>query len=122
MIPAGHDWLDVAAVITALVLAIGGLGAIFRLITERDKYKAQSRKIDADTAETYQKIADLAAQRALKLEERLQHLENLLDAKDVRIEDLEKAGALKDARILDLQREVADLKCKVQVLEREKKI
>lgn len=96
MIPAGHDWLDVATMIAGLLLALGGISSLigaFIVLSkargERSKLGADTRLVEADTAQIYQKIADRAAERALKLDERVQQLETQVDAQQKTIEILQ---------------------------------
>jgi len=122
---------------------LGGLvtGIVMWLIYHR-KNGSEARKIDAETTQLYQEIADRAATKALKLEDRIivlekalevkdekiaeyevriAALEKALNIKDVRIDELEAANREKECKIVNLQSEVDELREKVRVLESRKK-
>ena len=117
LIPAGHDWLDVVEVITALILAIGALGGIIGYSLRKAKVGSETKNLDAQTIQLYQTIADNAAERALKLEQRISVLEKTIDSKDKRIDELETANTEKDKQIKDLRCQIDLLQLKVDHLE-----
>lgn len=121
MIPDGHDWMDIVSLVIAAVVAVGGLATLIGLIVSRGKTHAEASKTEAETSLIYQQIADQAATRALKLEERVKMLEDTLSDKDQRIDELERANSEKDAEIASLRAQVDALQQKVEQLEGRRK-
>ena len=110
MIPEGHDWIDIATLIVALIVSIGGLSGIIGWIMTRRKTASETRKLDADTAMVYQQIADAAAAKALEQDEHI-------NMQDKRIAALEDAIRVKDKRIDELEKDNADLHAQVELLQ-----
>lgn len=98
------------------------LGALITAYFLKRKNNAEAQKTEAETVQLYQNIADRAAEKALKLEDRITALERILEKKDQRIEELEKANESKDKQIISLQCQVDELQRKVNHLEEKKKL
>jgi len=64
---------EIASILVAIAAVLGAL------VTYR-KYRPETRASEADTAAKYQQVADLAAERALKLDARVQQLEGQVAA------------------------------------------
>jgi hypothetical protein len=77
---------------TSLLTALSSLAAMLvsigALYIAWKKAPAERESIEVDTASKYQIIADKAAERALKLDERVNELEDQLVEKDKEIADL----------------------------------
>jgi septal ring factor EnvC (AmiA/AmiB activator) len=119
--------ITVAIIGVSGVLFGGMISAVFQYIITRNINHSNARKAQAETSQLYQQIADIAAERALKQEERsakqdarISALEEALRTKDQRIDELETANLVKDGKIAGLQCEVDELRRKVATLEGEK--
>lgn len=68
------DFTGIAALITSLVLLFNTWWSRRKTEAERHKTEADSDVSEASAAETYQRIADRAAERALDLDEKIEQI------------------------------------------------
>ncbi|MFZ6029967.1 MAG: hypothetical protein ACOYYS_19815 [Chloroflexota bacterium] len=96
----GHAWLDAVIALGGILVGLGGpaslVGAailLYKARTERRKLSADTELVEAETMEKYQAIADRAADRALRLDERVKQLEETVRQQQIVIETLQCENA-----------------------------
>ena len=88
---SGSDWLNIVSIVGGLVIGSGmasmivALIAMYKARSERKKTIADADLVEAETTEKYQLIADRAADRALKLDDRIKHLESTVQQQQLEI-------------------------------------
>lgn len=85
---ADVNLLTAVSSLVAILISAGTLYIALR------KMPVEKKSIEVDTAQKYQLIADGAAERALKLADRIDELEKLIDEQQKKIEVLEKENAM----------------------------